>query len=131
MVIGILQFDLLIHDATSLKDKRRVVSSLKDRIHREHMAAVAEVGDPDLLNLARVAIAVVARDGRRVGEVLDHVSDKLRGLHDAEAAITSRRVIHDQMLPDDEITPIDPDPDGTLAEEMFRRATNENGPANA
>lgn len=127
MVIGILQFDLLIHDASSLKDKRRVVSSLKDRLHREHMVSLAEVGDSDLLNLARIALAVVARDGRRAGEILDHISDKLRALRDAEAAITSRRLIHDQALPDEETTSLDPDPDGSLADEMLRRATNDIG----
>ena len=44
MVVGILQFELLVPGATSLKDKRRVVKSVKDRLHREHLVSVAEVG---------------------------------------------------------------------------------------
>lgn len=128
MVVGLLQFDLIVHDVTSIKDKRRVVSSLKDRLHREHLVSIAEVGDPDLLNLARLAVAVVARDGKRAGEVLDHVAGKLRSLHDAEAGAMSRHMIHSQQLPDDEDqASLDPDPDGALAEEMLRRATQENG----
>lgn len=129
MVVGLLQFDLVIHDALSLKDKRRVVTSLKDRLHREHMVSIAEVGDPDLLNHARLAIAVVARDGRRAGQVLDHVSDKLRALHDAEAGPMTHHMIHAQELPDEaeELASLDPDPDGSIAAEMLRRATHENG----
>lgn len=121
MIIGLLQFHLLIHDAQSLKDKRRVVSSLKDRLHREHMVSVAEVGDADLLNHALIAVTLVARDGQRVGEVLDHICDKLRTLHDAEAASISRQLIHAQQVEaDDEF---EPDPDGSLAKEMLDRAT--------
>lgn len=129
MVVGLLQFDLIIHDAISLKDKRRVVSSLKDRLHREHLVSIAEVGDPDLLNHARLAVAVVARDGKRAGEILDHIVDKLRSLHDAEAEHVTRHMLHAQQLPDDADEPasLDPDPDGSLAEEMLRRATQENG----
>ncbi len=129
MVVGLLQFDLVIHDAMSIKDKRRVVSSLKDRLHREHLVSIAEVGDPDLLNHARLAVAVVARDGRRAGQVLDHVSEKLRSLHDAEAGPMTRHIIHAQELPEEaeEEPSLDPDPDGSIAEEMLRRATQENG----
>ena len=43
MKIAVLQFDLSIHDAESLKDKRRIVQSLKDRLHRDHLVSIAEV----------------------------------------------------------------------------------------
>lgn len=122
MIIGLLQFHLLIHDAQSLKDKRRVVSSLKDRLHREHMVSVAEVGDADLLNHALIAVTLVARDGQRVGEVLDHVCDKLRSLHDAEVASISRKLMHAQQVVEEDESEFDPDPDGTLAKEMLDRA---------
>lgn len=120
MVIGVLQFHLYVHGAESLKDKRRVVSSLKDRLHREHMVAVAEVGNSDLLNHARIAVVAVARDGKRVGEVLDHVTEKLRSLRDGEVGETSRRLIRGESPEMEEADP-DPDPDGALADEMLRR----------
>jgi uncharacterized protein YlxP (DUF503 family) len=98
MVIGVLQFEVFVHDATSIKDKRRVVSSLKDRLHREHLCAVAEVGDPDMLNHALLAAVVVGREGRRIGEVLDAISAKLRALPDGEVGDVRRELIHG--LPD-------------------------------
>lgn len=98
MVLGILQFELLIPDPESLKDKRRVVQSLKDRLHREHLCSVAEVGDADLMNLAVMGLAIVGRDGQRVGEVLDQISLKLRGLREAEVGEIHREIVRGDAL---------------------------------
>jgi uncharacterized protein len=78
--LGILQFELLIHDAQSLKDKRRVVKSVKDRLHREHLVAVAEVGALEIWNVARMGLAAVSNDGKHLSDVLDNVLAKLRSL---------------------------------------------------
>jgi len=94
MVIGILQFELLIHDSTSLKDKRRVVKSIKDRLHREHQVSVAEVGAHEALNLAVLGLVTVGTDGARVGRVLDAVTEKLRSLTSAELGDTHREILH-------------------------------------
>jgi uncharacterized protein YlxP (DUF503 family) len=96
MVIGILQFDLFIDGACSLKDKRRVLASLKDRLHREHLCSVAEVGDPDVLNHARVGVALVGREGARVGQILDRICAKLRGLTDAQVGDIDRQILDGQ-----------------------------------
>jgi uncharacterized protein len=99
MVLGILQFELLIHGAESIKDKRRVVSSLKDRLHREHQVSVAEVGLLNNMSAARMALALVGSDGKHVGQTLDRITTKLRGLHDAELGEISREVLHDPSAP--------------------------------
>ncbi len=96
MVLGILQFEVLVHGSESLKDKRRVVQSLKDRLHREHLCAVAEVGDPDMLNAATMAAVIVCRDGKRAGEILDAITIKLRDLRDGEVTAIDRQVLHGQ-----------------------------------
>jgi len=94
MIIGILQFELLIHGSESLKDKRRVVRSVKDRLHREHQVSVAEIATQDSLNLATLGLALVGSDGRHVGEVLDQITAKLRALPDAELGDTTRELLH-------------------------------------
>ncbi len=94
MVIGVLQFELLIHGASSLKDKRRVVQSVKDRLHRDHLVAVAEVAGHDKLNHAVLAVAAIASEGRRVADVLDAIDAKLRTLRDGELGATSRAILH-------------------------------------
>jgi uncharacterized protein len=93
MVVGILQFELHIPDSTSLKDKRRVVRSVKDRLHNEHMVSIAEIAEHETLNLAVLGLACVGVDGRIVGEVLDHVSEKLRTWRGAELGKTSREIL--------------------------------------
>ena len=94
MVIGVLQFELLIPWAESLKDKRRVVHSVKDRLHRQHLVSVAEVAANDVLNVAVLGVAVVAGDGRRVADVLDRIEAKLRGsMTDAELGETHREIL--------------------------------------
>ena len=98
MVLGILQFELIVHGSESLKDKRRVVRSVKDRLHREHLVSIAEVGAQDKLNVAVLALACVGTDGGRVGETLDHVTEKLRSLPDAELGDTSRRILHQDEI---------------------------------
>jgi len=44
MVVGVLQIELEIPEAQSLKDKRRVIKSLKDRIANAHNVSIAELG---------------------------------------------------------------------------------------
>ncbi len=123
MILGLLQFDLLIHDAQSLKDKRRVVSSVKDRLHREHQASVAEVGLQDTPHVARMALALAGSDARYVGQTLDRITSFLRALHDAELGDTSRRVIrHEDDL---QGVPVDSkveSSDKEIDAEMLRRA---------
>jgi len=124
VLLGILHFDLLVHDATSLKDKRRVIASVKDRLHREHMAAVAEVGHQEMLNVARMGLAVVGSDGKHLGAMLDRITSKLRTLRDAELGETCRRVVDfDDIEGDDAEGAESPRDDALLAAEMLRRAS--------
>jgi len=125
MVIGVLQFELHIHDASSLKDKRRVVQSLKDRLHREHLVSIAEVGAQDKLNAAVLGVAAVAREGRRAAEILDAIEVKLRSLHDAEVALTSRSLIHAAQLSD--APTLDDAARGELERELLGRMEDEPG----
>lgn len=99
MFIGILQFELLMSGSESLKDKRRVVRSVKDRLHREHQVSVAEVALQDRVDVASMGLAVVSGTERQCGLVLDKVEAKLRKLLDAEVGETRREVVGGQALP--------------------------------
>ena len=78
MVIGALTLKLAIFEATSLKDKRRVISSLKERISNRFNASVAEIGLLDQRQQAELGVAIVANDGRFVESCLDKVVDYVR-----------------------------------------------------
>ncbi|MEM1210229.1 MAG: DUF503 domain-containing protein [Planctomycetota bacterium] len=78
MIVGILQAEIKVDHAECLKDKRRVVRSLKDRLHREHQVSVAEVGAEETINLAVLGVTMAGKDGQRVRSVMDRIVDKLR-----------------------------------------------------
>lgn len=75
MVVGTLEIQLLIRGSRSLKDRRSVVRSLKDRIASRFKVSVAEVGDPDSWQRSALGVAVVANDRRFVNEVLSKILD--------------------------------------------------------
>lgn len=78
MVIGILQVELGIDASSSLKDKRRVVASVKARLHREHQVSVAEVDANDDCSTAVLGIALASSDVGQAQRTLHGVLDKLR-----------------------------------------------------
>jgi len=84
MTIGVLQLEIGIGDAMSLKDKRRVVKSLKDRIAHGHNVSIAEVGALDEHRRAIIGIAMVANDARYVEGALSKIVDFVRGVHTAD-----------------------------------------------
>lgn len=93
MVLAILQFDLHIRGSESLKDKRRVVNSVKDRLHHDHMVSVAEVGALESLTVARMGLALATNDVKYAAQTLDRITAKLRALHDAELGDTRREIL--------------------------------------
>jgi len=82
MIVGILQIELTLDAAQSLKDKRRVVSSLKDRLHREHQVSVAEVAQQDNCRIAQLGIAMAASDVPYCQSVMDNILNKIQRQRD-------------------------------------------------
>jgi uncharacterized protein YlxP (DUF503 family) len=78
MVIGILQLELTIDGARSIKNKRKVVSSLKDHLHHAHQVSVAEVDRQDDKRVAVLGVSLVASDAAYAQATLDKLVDKLR-----------------------------------------------------
>lgn len=78
MVIGVLQIEIHVDGSTSLKDKRRVLKSLKDKLHREHQVSVAETAMHEDHTRGVLAVVLAASDTRYAQSVLDKVLDHLR-----------------------------------------------------
>jgi len=75
MVVGVIQVDLSIPAADSLKGKRMVLRSLKDRIRNNFNVSVAEIADNDQWTSATIGIATICNDGRFANQVLSKVVD--------------------------------------------------------
>lgn len=73
MTIGLLQIDVRIPGARSLKDKRRVIKSLKDRLRNRYNCSVAETDWKDQWARARISVCVVGDDARFVNSQLTEI----------------------------------------------------------
>ncbi len=69
--IGLLELDILIPGSTSLKDKRKVIRSLKDKLRERYNVSVAEVDYQDLVGRCHLAVVTVAPDCSKAQERLD------------------------------------------------------------
>jgi uncharacterized protein len=79
-VVGVLTLELRLEDSHSLKDKRHVVKSLKDRLRRKFNVAVAEIEYRDLWQRAAVAAVTVSSDRTHAERVLQSVEDEAAAL---------------------------------------------------
>ncbi len=68
--MGYCSVDLLIEHSQSLKDKRRVISSLKKKIHNQFNVAVCEYGDLSLWQRTQLCLVTCGNDHRIVDSIL-------------------------------------------------------------
>ena len=73
MAVGLLTLELHIADAQSLKDKRQVIRSLKDRLRGKFNVAVAELDFQDSWQRSVIGVVTLANEERYVQEVLQKV----------------------------------------------------------
>jgi uncharacterized protein YlxP (DUF503 family) len=72
-VVGVLTMELRIEHAHSLKEKRHVVKSLKDRLRNKFNVSVSEIEDMELHNSAVLAAAVVSASHDFASKILESV----------------------------------------------------------
>jgi len=70
MIVGTVELRLSLAEVHSLKEKRRVISSLKDRIRNKFNVSVAEVDGMDFVQSATLAVAQVSNDSRYLDSAL-------------------------------------------------------------
>ncbi len=84
MIIGILTLEFFIHDSNSLKRKRQVLRSLKQRLKNSFNISVAEVGGHDKWQRSELGVAYIGIDKRSVNSTLDKVLNFVENVHDAQ-----------------------------------------------
>lgn len=85
-VVGLLSLELRIQGARSLKDRRQVVRSLKQRLRSRFNVAVAEVDPQPSWTLATIAVAAVGESAAIVEEILSRVETDSSELLGADLA---------------------------------------------
>jgi uncharacterized protein YlxP (DUF503 family) len=87
--IGVLTLELRLDNSHSLKDKRHVVKSLKDRLRHKFNVAVAEIDHQDLWQRAAIAAVTVSSDHVHAEKVLQSVEDEAAALLGSELVETT------------------------------------------
>jgi uncharacterized protein YlxP (DUF503 family) len=93
MFIGVLRLVFQIPGAASLKDRRRVVKSFKDRVRARFPVSIAEVGELERYQVATLGVAVVAGESARCHEVLSAVTRAAEQANDAVLADVATEIV--------------------------------------
>ena len=78
MIVGTLRVRLLIREARTLKDKRQVVKSVKDRLRNGFNVSIAEVDALDSRQIAELGLAMVSNEAHHVKGALGQIVEVLR-----------------------------------------------------
>ncbi|MCP9438986.1 MAG: DUF503 domain-containing protein [Nitrospira sp.] len=80
MVVGLCTVELFLAESRSLKDKRQVLQSLKDRLRGTFNVSVAEVDGQDLWQKAVLAMACVSNESGHANSVLEQALNVIKGV---------------------------------------------------
>jgi uncharacterized protein YlxP (DUF503 family) len=92
LYVGTAEFDLLLGDVHSLKEKRSIVRPIVAELRRRFDVAAAETGHLDLHRRAAVGVSLVAADAAHVGEVLEACERLVAGRPEVEMLSSRRRL---------------------------------------
>lgn len=84
MTVGVCVIELYLPYRHSLKDKRRILQSIKAKIKNKFNVAIAEIGEQDVWQKAIIGVTSLSNDSRKVNEVLDKVVALISATPEAE-----------------------------------------------
>lgn len=93
MVVGVCTVELWIPESQSLKDKRQVLHSVKDRLRGKFNLSIAEVDGQDLWQKAVLGMACVANDGNHVEQVLEQALNVIKSMPTIEVVRVHRELL--------------------------------------
>jgi uncharacterized protein YlxP (DUF503 family) len=96
MWIGWIEFDILLGDVHSLKEKRSIVRPMLAELKRRFEVSVAEVGEHEQYRRTRLGAGLVAGDRAHLIEVLAAVEHFVAGRPEIELLSTRQRELHSE-----------------------------------
>ncbi len=79
MIVGVTTWELHLEGCRSLKDKRRILRSLRDRMRARFNVSVAETDHNDLWQRAELTVCVVSNERTHAQDVLRQVDGLVAG----------------------------------------------------
>jgi uncharacterized protein YlxP (DUF503 family) len=93
MRVGVGRYVIHIPGARTLKDRRHVVKSFKDRVRARQPVSIAEIGDANRLQVATFGISVVSNSAEICHDVLNAVTSMASDLPEAVLAEVSTEIL--------------------------------------
>ena len=78
MIVGSLRVRLLLREARTLKDKRQVLSSIKDRLRQSFNVSVAEIEAMDNPRSIVLGMAMVCNEAHPIKKVFGEIVSALK-----------------------------------------------------
>jgi uncharacterized protein YlxP (DUF503 family) len=78
MVVGTLRVRLLLREARTLKDKRQVLQSIKDRLRQSFNVSVAEIEGHDNPRMIVLGLAMVCNEAHPIKQTLGEIVNALK-----------------------------------------------------
>lgn len=75
--VGVLKLKIRIYESTSLKDKRRILKSIKDKVRYKYNFSSAEIGDQDKLKVCVLGFSCMASSYGQGQKMLDFLEKLL------------------------------------------------------
>ncbi|MEW6276292.1 MAG: DUF503 domain-containing protein [Bacillota bacterium] len=92
MVTGVLTVELFFDGVTSLKDKRKVLKSILDKVRARFNVSVAEVDRQDAWQFSVIGVAFISNEKSHVYQTLAAVARFIEGVRQAEVINVSTEV---------------------------------------
>jgi uncharacterized protein YlxP (DUF503 family) len=90
MVFGLLRVEFRLHCNESLKDKRRVANSLKQKVRNKFNVAIAEAGSEDDMGRLALTVVSVSNDGQ-------HLESRLTKCLSMMEAVCHEEIVYNDM----------------------------------
>jgi uncharacterized protein YlxP (DUF503 family) len=95
LIVAISSFELHLPESRSLKDKRRVVKSLIERLYNRYRVSIAETGFHDLHQRAEISLAAVTQKEGEMEKLLDGVRDVVESVPEAYLTRWEPQILED------------------------------------
>ncbi len=93
MKVGCCSIKFYLHGNRSLKDKRRVINSIRDRMKNKFNVSIAELGDQDVWQTLHLGIVAVSSDQQYLEGLMSQVVDFVDNMNLAEMTDCQTKVI--------------------------------------
>ena len=93
MNLGYCSLKFFLHGNNSLKGKRKVIRTIKDRLRNKFNVSVAEVGDQDVWQNIHLGVAAVSADAQYLNGLLQQVVNFVDNMHLAEMTDCQMEII--------------------------------------